>query len=291
MPTNDDVSLKYQDCPTCGTGAISGASSCQKCWRPLPIGSVPLASTLSESTSPSVTDQSRRSDFPPAITSAVTESSEHKVVSSPRRQRNPIAKKTTALIRARNALVIVLGILAVLWIIQIVNNADHYRLSIDFGIQPRMVSDLPYILTAPFLHWSWAHIEGNSLPLLILGFLVAYRSIPKFIGVTAVVILTSGLAAWLTSPTGADGVGASGVIFGWFGYVIVRGFFNHNKVDIFVGLLVMIYYLPIFTLLLPAPHLGYQAHIGGLIGGVLCGWVFRTRRDASMGRGTGVAVT
>jgi membrane associated rhomboid family serine protease len=62
----------------------------------------------------------------------------------------------------------------------------------------------------------------------------------------------------LASPTGADGVGASGIIFGWFGYLIVRGFFNHDKVDIFVGLLVMTYYLPIFTLLLPAPHLGYQ---------------------------------
>ena len=67
------------------------------------------------------------------------------------------------------------------------------------------------------------------------------------------------------------------MIFGWFGYVIVRGFFNHNKVDIVVGVLVMIYYLPVFTLLFPAPHLGYQAHIGGLIGGVFCGWAFRNR--------------
>jgi membrane associated rhomboid family serine protease len=173
-----------------------------------------------------------------------------------------------------------LGILAFLWIIQVINNADHYRLSYDYGIEPRRAADLSHILTAPFLHWSWAHIEGNSLPLLVLGFLVAYRSIPKFIGVTAIVLLTSGVAVWLTSPSDIDTVGASGVIFGWFGYVIVRGFFSRSKVDIVVGVLVMLYYLPIFTDLLPAPHLSYQGHIGGFIGGILCGWLFRTQRDA-----------
>jgi membrane associated rhomboid family serine protease len=246
---------------------------------------------MSASTASSALNQSQLNNQPLAVKPSKTGSSAQKAVPTPAGQRNPAAKKTTPVIRARNALVIVLGILAVLWIVQVVNNADHYRLSYDYGIKPRMVADLPYILTAPFLHWSWAHIEGNSLPLLVLGFLVAYKGIPKFIGLTAVVILTSGLAAWLTSPTGADDVGASGVIFGWFGYVIVRGFFNHDKVDIFVGLLVMIYYLPIFTLLLPAPHLGYQAHIGGLIGGVLCGWVFRTRRSATTGHGTEVALT
>src|ERR1700722_5244317 len=180
--------------------------------------------------------------------------------------------------KARTALFIVLGALAVLWIIQIINNAGHYQLSLDYSIQPRIAADLPYIFTAPFLHWSWAHIQGNSTPFLVLGFLAAYRnSLSKFIGVTAVVIVTSGMASWVFASTGSESAGASGVIFGWFGYVIVRGFFNHNKVDIVVGILIMIYYLPIFTLLLPAPHLGYQPHIRGLVGGLACGWAFRTR--------------
>ena len=125
------------------------------------------------------------------------------------------------------------------------------------------MTDLPYILTAPFLHWSWSHIEGSSIPLLVLGFLAVYRSIPKFIGVTAVVIVTSGLAIWLFSPTRSYTDGASGVIFGYFGYVIVRGFFNHNKIDIVLGVVMMVYYFPIFSVLFPAPHLSYQGHIGG----------------------------
>ena len=186
--------------------------------------------------------------------------------------------QTATATNVRRALLMLGCSLAVLWIIQIINAADNYQLSIDYSIQPRIAADLPYIFTAPFLHWSWAHIEGNSIPFLVLGFLAAYRNtIPKFLGVTGVVIVTSGMAEWFFASTGSEGAGASGVIFGWFGYVIVRGFFNHNKVDIVVGVLVMLYYLPIFTLLLPAPHLGYQAHIGGLVGGVFCGWAFRIR--------------
>ena len=193
-------------------------------------------------------------------------------------------------ITARNVLLIVVGFLAVIWIVQFINVADHYRLSYDYAIQPRIVADLPYVLTAPFLHWSWSHIEGNSVPLVVLGFLAAYRSIPKFIGVTAVVILTSGLAAWLVDSTGSYSAGASGVIFGWFGYVMMRGIFSHDKLDILVALAAMIYYLPLFTLLLPAPHLGYQDHIGGLVGGVLCGWLFRSQPaagDAAIRTGSG----
>jgi len=179
--------------------------------------------------------------------------------------------------RARSALLIVLGILALLWITQIINNIDSYRLSSDFAIQPRIAADLPHIFSAPFLHWSWTHIEGNSIPLVVLGFLAAYRDLRTFLWVTIIVVLTSGLLTWLIASTGSESAGVSGVIFGWFGYVIARGFFNHNRVDVIVGLAVMIYYLPIFTLLLPAPHLGYQDHIGGLIGGIGCGWAFRSR--------------
>ena len=194
---------------------------------------------------------------------------------------------------ARNALLMVLGILAVLWIIQIINNADHYQLSFDFAIQPRIVTDLPYILTAPFLHWSWSHIEGNSIPLLVLGFLAAYRSIPKFIGVTAVVIVTSGLAIWLFSPTRSYTDGASGVIFGYFGYVIVRGFFNHNKIDIVLGVVIYGLLLPhLFRVVssapseLPGPHRGPDGRHRLRVGVphpayVSCGW-HRTCRN---GRG------
>jgi membrane associated rhomboid family serine protease len=184
----------------------------------------------------------------------------------------------TVLANARKALFIMTGFLAVIWIVQIANWADSYSLTYHYGIQARDVASLPDILTAPFLHVSWAHIEGNSGPLFIFGFLAAYRGIPKFLGVTGVVVLTSGLGAWLTHSASIVGVGASGVIFGYFGYVMVRGIFDRHAIDLLIGAVMALSFAYQFSVLLPQPGIGYQAHIGGLVGGVASGWIFRDRR-------------
>jgi membrane associated rhomboid family serine protease len=182
---------------------------------------------------------------------------------------------------ARRALFVMVGVLAVLWIIQIINWADHYSLTYHYGIRPHDVASLPDIITAPFLHVSWAHIEGNSGPLFIFGFLAAYRGIAKFAGVTALVVVVSGLAAWFTESSGSVGVGASGVVFGYFGYIMVRGLFDRHAIDVLVGAVMALCFAYQFTVLLPHAGIGWQAHIGGLAGGIAAGWLLRDRRAAS----------
>jgi membrane associated rhomboid family serine protease len=179
---------------------------------------------------------------------------------------------------ARRALFVMVGVLAVLWVIQIINSADHYDLSLRYGIQGRDLASLPYILTAPFLHFSYAHIEGNSGPLFIFGFLAAYRGVAKFAWVTAVIVVVSGLAAWFTEAPHTVGAGASGVVFGYFGYIMVRGFFDRHAIDMLVGAVMALCFAYQFTVLLPHAGIGWQAHIGGLAGGILSGWLFRERR-------------
>ena len=179
---------------------------------------------------------------------------------------------------ARKAFFVMAGFIAIIWIVQLVNAADHYQLTIDYGIRPHDISTLPYIFTAPFLHFSWAHIEGNSGPLFIFGFLAAYRGVVKFLWVTLLVILTSGLAAWLFEPSNTVGAGASGVVFGYFGYIMVRGFFDRHVIDMIIGAIMALSFAYQFTVLLPHAGIGWQAHIGGLIGGVLAGWLFRDKR-------------
>jgi len=185
----------------------------------------------------------------------------------------------TLLSNARTAFFVMLGVLALLWIIQIVNFADHNHISENYGIMPRNIGSLPYILTAPFLHFSWSHIEGNSGPLFIFGFLAAYRGIGKFIGVTAIVVLTSGFAAWIFG-TGSVGAGASGVVFGYFGYIMVRGLFDRRVIDVLIGAVMALCFAYQFAVLLPHQGIGWQAHVGGVVGGILSGYLLRDRRSA-----------
>ncbi len=184
----------------------------------------------------------------------------------------------------RKAAIVMVAFLAIIWVIQIANWADSYRLSTDYGIRPRDVSSLPDLLSAPFLHFSWAHIEGNSGPLFIFGFLAAYRGIQKFAGVTVIVILTSGLGAWLTEASNTVGAGASGVVFGYFGYIMVRGFFDRRVIDMVIGAVMALCFAYQFAVLLPQAGIGWQAHLGGLAGGVLAGWIFRDRRPKASGK-------
>jgi membrane associated rhomboid family serine protease len=196
-----------------------------------------------------------------------------------------VGDPAAVLAEARKALFVMVGILAVLWIIQIINWADGYRLTQEYGIRPRDLGSLPDILTAPFLHFSWTHIEGNSGPLFIFGFLAAYRGVRKFAGVSVLVILTSGLAAWFTGSAGSVGAGASGVVFGYLGYILIRGLFDRHAIDLLVGAVMALCFAYQFSVLLPQAGIGWQAHIGGLVGGILAGWVFRDRRI--IGAGTG----
>ncbi|MFC5826414.1 rhomboid family intramembrane serine protease [Nonomuraea insulae] len=179
---------------------------------------------------------------------------------------------------ARKALWVMVGFLAVIWILQVVNWASGYALGLEFGLRPWHPDSLADIATSPFLHWSWDHIEANSGPLFIFGFLSAYRGVAKFFGVTGFIVLVSGLGEWFTADPGSVGAGASGVLFGYFGYVLVRGAFDRHLIDIVVGLVMALCFAYQFAGLLPQEGIGWQAHLFGFLAGVVGGWVFRDRR-------------
>jgi membrane associated rhomboid family serine protease len=190
-------------------------------------------------------------------------------------------RQAPSLGKAIRALIFVTGFLGLLWLIQLINWADSYDLNPRFGIMPHAESHLGDIFTSPLLHFNWQHLEGNSIPFLILGFLAAYRGITKFIMVTLIVTITSGLAVWFFQSSTELTVGASGLIFGYFGYVLVRGLFDRNLVDVIVGVLAGIAYAGILAVAIPGtPGISWIGHAGGLAGGVLAGWVLRSPRPA-----------
>ncbi|MEU3568735.1 rhomboid family intramembrane serine protease [Kitasatospora sp. NPDC036755] len=188
---------------------------------------------------------------------------------------------------ARRALFTMVGVLAAIWLVQLVNWMDDYDLGKRFGIIPQDVTRLPNVVTAPFLHWNWAHLEANSGPLFVFGFLAAYRGVRKFLGLTLLVALTSELSSWVFDSPNRISAGASGVVFGYFGYVVLRGVFDRNLIDTLIGVVLGASYAYMVTGALPgvAPGISWSAHLGGLVGGLAGAWIFRSRtpRPAAAG--------
>ncbi|WP_328806265.1 rhomboid family intramembrane serine protease [Streptacidiphilus fuscans] len=186
------------------------------------------------------------------------------------------------LAEARKAFFVMFGVMVAIWAVQIVNWMDHQQLSVEYGVVPHDVGRLPEIFTAPFLHFSWAHIESNSGPLFVFGFLAAYRGVARFLWLTLLVTVTSGLAVWIFQSGDTVGAGASGVIFGYFGYVVLRGIFDRHLIDTLVGLVMGASFAYMLTVAVPGtPGISWLAHLGGLVGGVVGAWLLRDRRPAT----------
>ncbi len=139
------------------------------------------------------------------------------------------------------ALTVVGGILALMWAVELVdvltlNSLDY------FGIQPRQTEDLPNILVAPFLHFGWGHLIGNSIPFLVLGVLTYLAGVVRWVVTSLTTVVSSGMAAWLLSPVGTITAGASGVIFGWLAYLLVRGIFTGKPGQIAIAVVVFMLY-------------------------------------------------
>src|SRR5262249_6703949 len=97
-------------------------------------------------------------------------------------------------------------------------------------------------------------------------------------------IAASGLAAWLGAPSNTVGAGASGLVFGYFGYIMVRGFFDRHLIDMAIGVIMALSFAYQFSVLLPRAGIGWQAHIGGLAGGVGGGWTWGERPPRRRGK-------
>ncbi|UZJ30735.1 rhomboid family intramembrane serine protease [Streptomyces endophytica] len=181
-------------------------------------------------------------------------------------------------------LVLMLGWVALLWLLEGVDVITGGALD-TFGIEPREPSELVDVVPAAFLHFGFGHLAANTLPLLVLGFLAALRSgIRRFLAVVLLIILASGLGVWLTAAPGSNTAGASGVIFGLFGYLLVRGFIERSPLDIVIGLAVGAVYGSILWGALPmtAGQVSWQAHLFGLLGGITAAFTLRTRPHAAL---------
>ncbi|MER5209556.1 rhomboid family intramembrane serine protease [Streptomyces sp. NPDC002838] len=180
--------------------------------------------------------------------------------------------------RAKDAAVLVAGWVALLWALEALDTISGHSLD-TFGITPREPGELRDIVPAAFMHFGFDHLAANSVPLLVLGFLTALSGIRRCLAVVTMIIVVSGLGVWLTAPEHSVTAGASGVVFGLFGYLLIRGFVDRRAGDVLVGLLVGAVYGSILWGVLPTTAgVSWQGHLFGLIGGVAAAFAFRRPR-------------
>lgn len=171
---------------------------------------------------------------------------------------------------------------ALMWIVEIVDQLSGGSLE-QYGIHPRDVDSLPGIAAAPFLHAGFDHLMGNTIPFLVLGSVIALSGLVRVLATTAIIALAAGLGTWLIGPEHSVHVGASGIVFGYAGYLIARGIFTRSLLQLGLGAVVVVLYSStLFSALTPTQGISWQSHLFGAIGGVLAAGLL----DGSRGRRT-----
>ena len=163
-----------------------------------------------------------------------------------------------------------IGFVALLWVVEIADQLTPSATLDDNGIRPRTDEGLLGVLLAPLLHGGWPHLISNSGLALLLFFLVLVGDMRRGLLATAIVWAVAGLGTWLIAGAGTSHIGASGLVFGWLTYLVVRGFFARRPGQIVLGIVLFLMYGSVLWGVLPGqPGISWQGHLFGAVGGVL----------------------
>lgn len=178
----------------------------------------------------------------------------------------------------------IISFVVLLWLIELWDSLMKHRLDSN-GIRPLETDGLWGIVFAPLLHSNWDHLIANTVPALVLGFLMTLAGLSRFIYATAIVWILGGVGTWLIGNVGANcpyvgvscetnHIGASGLIFGWLAFLIVFGFFTRRAWEIAVGVVVLFIYGGVLLGVVPGtPGVSWQGHLSGAIAGVVAAYL------------------
>ncbi len=182
-----------------------------------------------------------------------------------------------------------LSFIALLYVIEMVDQLSGHALDGN-GIRPLEERGLKGVLFAPLLHADWGHLVSNTVPALVLGFLVTLAGMARFVKATAIIWILGGLGTWLLGdldgcPLDTNHIGASGLVFGWLGFLLVFGWLTRHLWQIAVSLAVLFYYGGILWGAIPVLRgcggVSWQGHLCGAIAGVLAAyWLSSPEREA-----------
>ncbi|MEM9485989.1 MAG: rhomboid family intramembrane serine protease, partial [Cyanobacteria bacterium P01_F01_bin.116] len=174
-----------------------------------------------------------------------------------------------------------LGVLLIsLWSIEIIDFLIFGGRLDRYGIQPRSLNGLWGIPLAPFLHGGFRHLIANTVPLLTLSWWVMMRSLGTWFMATVVITLLGGAGTWLLARGGSVHIGASGLVFGYLGFLVARGYFERTMGAIAISLFVLVTYGAMFLGIFPSqPGISWESHLFGFISGIVAAYWLTSKPD------------
>jgi membrane associated rhomboid family serine protease len=173
---------------------------------------------------------------------------------------------------------------AFLWMLELIDLLLLSGALDRLGIHPRDLDRWWGILAAPFLHGGLPHLIANTVPLVVLGWFVMMRGLNTFLSVSALAVVLGGLGVWLFADPRTVHIGASGLIFGFLGYLLLRGFFERSLSAVFVAVIVAVLYGGALLGVLPGqPGVSWEGHLFGFLAGAAAARILipsRPRRGA-----------
>jgi len=177
----------------------------------------------------------------------------------------------------------ILTLTAICWVVFVANNVLGHGQLTQYGIIPRRLSGLPGIIFAPFLHVSFRHLAANTGPMLVLGAIICARGKGEFVLVTGIGILLGGGLSWLLARNAVH-VGASGLIFCYFGYLASLAWFNRSVMTVLLSIACLIGYGGMIRGILPtSAAVSWEGHLAGLISGIVLAWFIARVKNEPLG--------
>ncbi len=177
---------------------------------------------------------------------------------------------------------VLFGGLGLVWAVSLYAFADPNALYF-LALVPRRVDGLPGVIGMPFVHGSMWHLVANTLSLIPLAAILLVRGTRYYLTTIAWIIVAGGLCVWLLGRDAVH-VGASGLVFGLVGFLIVRGLYERALTSLLVSLVVVLLYGGTIWGIVPqGGGISWEAHLFGLIAGAATARVFVGRSSRTTG--------
>jgi membrane associated rhomboid family serine protease len=190
--------------------------------------------------------------------------------------RKPLKQKTVL-----KEFKILIVAIAILWAVEITDLLLFNGGLDSYGIQPHSIIGLRGIVFAPLLHGGFPHLMANTIPFVTLGWLTMIQETKDFYIASIMSALIGGAGVWLFGSPNSVHIGASILIYGYLGFLLLRGYFQKNFPSIALSIFVAIAYGGFIWGVFPSQMgVSWQGHLFGFIGGAISAKMVAQERNS-----------